>query len=81
MAIAIITLSFVGQYKGELNNLLFGDILAIQTLDLVFSFAKQMTVLVNGAVLCSGEPRDIAKDDRVKQVYLGHRAVHGVPNE
>lgn len=37
LAIAIITLSFVGQYKGGLNNLLFGDILAVQTLDLVLS--------------------------------------------
>ncbi len=37
MAIAIITLSFVGQYKGGLDNLLFGDILAIQGLDLVLS--------------------------------------------
>ncbi|HEY9627864.1 MAG TPA: metal ABC transporter permease [Coleofasciculaceae cyanobacterium] len=37
LAIAIIILSFVGQYKGGLNNLLFGDILAVQTLDLVFS--------------------------------------------
>lgn len=37
MAIAIITLSFVGQYKGGLDNILFGDILAIQTMDLVFS--------------------------------------------
>ena len=37
LAIAIIILSFVGQYKGGLNNLLFGDILAVQSLDLVFS--------------------------------------------
>jgi len=37
MSIAIITLSFVGQYKGGLDNLLFGDILAIQGLDLVLS--------------------------------------------
>ena len=37
MAIAIITLSFVGQYKGGLDNLLFGDILAIQSVDLVLS--------------------------------------------
>ncbi len=37
MAIAIITLSFVGQYKGGLDNLLFGDILAIQQMDLVLS--------------------------------------------
>jgi zinc transport system permease protein len=38
LAIAIIALSFVGQYKGGLNNLLFGDILAVRELDLVFSF-------------------------------------------
>jgi zinc transport system permease protein len=37
LAIAIITLSFVGRYKGGLNNLLFGDILAVRELDLVFS--------------------------------------------
>ena len=37
LAIAIIVLSFVGQYKGGLNNLLFGDILAVQNLDLVLS--------------------------------------------
>ena len=37
LAIAIIALSFVGQYKGGINNLLFGDILAVQTLDLGFS--------------------------------------------
>jgi zinc/manganese transport system permease protein len=34
LAIAIIVLSFVGQYKGGLNNLLFGDILAVQSNDL-----------------------------------------------
>ncbi len=39
LAIAIITLSFVGQYKGGLNNLLFGDILAVQALDLGLSSA------------------------------------------
>ncbi|MBC7998070.1 MAG: metal ABC transporter permease [Leptolyngbya sp.] len=37
LAIAIIILSFVKQYKGGLNNLLFGDILAVRELDLVFS--------------------------------------------
>jgi zinc/manganese transport system permease protein len=37
LAIAIIMLSFVGQYKGGLHHLLFGDILAVQELDLVFS--------------------------------------------
>lgn len=37
LAIAIITLSFVGQYKGGINTLLFGDILAVREPDLVFA--------------------------------------------
>ncbi len=41
-------------------------------MDLVFSFAHRMTVLVNGAVLTEGEPGQIANDSRVKAVYLGH---------
>ncbi|MET0312618.1 MAG: ABC transporter ATP-binding protein [Burkholderiaceae bacterium] len=41
-------------------------------MDLVFSFAKSMTVLVNGAVLTEGTPEAIAADPRVKAVYLGH---------
>ena len=41
-------------------------------MDLVFSFAKRMTVLVNGAVLTEGDPQAIANDPRVKAVYLGH---------
>jgi branched-chain amino acid transport system ATP-binding protein len=41
-------------------------------MDLVFSFAKRMTVMVNGAVLTEGSPQAIASDPRVKAVYLGH---------
>jgi branched-chain amino acid transport system ATP-binding protein len=41
-------------------------------MDLVFSFAKRMTVLVNGTVLTEGEPDSIANDPQVKAVYLGH---------
>ena len=41
-------------------------------MDLVFSFAKRMTVLVNGTVLTEGTPEEIAKDARVRDVYLGH---------
>ncbi len=37
LAIAVIILSFVGQYKGGINNLLFGDILAVRELDLIVS--------------------------------------------
>ena len=47
-------------------------------MDLVFSFAKRMTVLVNGTVLTEGDPDQIANDPEVKAVYLGHgeEAVH-----
>ncbi len=41
-------------------------------MDLVFSFARRMTVLVNGAVLTEGDPAQIAADPQVKAVYLGH---------
>jgi branched-chain amino acid transport system ATP-binding protein len=40
-------------------------------MDLVFSFASRMTVLVNGAVLREGSPEDISNDAQVKAVYLG----------
>jgi branched-chain amino acid transport system ATP-binding protein len=46
-------------------------------MDLVFSFAKRMTVLVNGAVLTEGDPEQIANDPRVKAVYLGHGESEG----
>ncbi len=41
-------------------------------MDLVFSFAKRMTVLVNGTVLTEGDPEQISNDPQVKAVYLGH---------
>lgn len=40
-------------------------------MDLVFSFADRMTVLVNGALLTEGDPDTIANDPKVKEVYLG----------
>ena len=40
-------------------------------MDLVFSFATRMTVLVNGTVLTEGTPAQIAADPQVKAVYLG----------
>jgi branched-chain amino acid transport system ATP-binding protein len=46
-------------------------------MDLVFSFAKRMTVLVNGAVLTEGTPAEMAADKRVREVYLGHGDTHG----
>ncbi|MBS0322026.1 MAG: ABC transporter ATP-binding protein [Proteobacteria bacterium] len=45
-------------------------------MDLVFRFATQITVLVNGAVLVEGPSEAIARDPAVKAAYLGE-AVHG----
>ncbi len=47
-------------------------------MDLVFSFANRITVLVNGAVLTEGSPAEIANDPQVRAVYLGETVVkHG----
>ena len=40
-------------------------------MDLVFNFARSVTVLVNGSVFAQGDVRSIASDPRVKAVYLG----------
>ncbi|MGF6233163.1 ABC-type branched-subunit amino acid transport system ATPase component [Inquilinus ginsengisoli] len=40
-------------------------------MDLVFSFADRISVLVNGALLTEGPPDAIAADSRVRAVYLG----------
>ncbi len=40
-------------------------------MDIVFRFASQITVLVNGAIYAEGLPQAIAQDPRVKAVYLG----------
>ena len=45
-------------------------------MDLVFSFAKSITVLVAGRILTEGAPEGIAADPRVRAVYLGEDA-HG----
>jgi len=42
-------------------------------MDLVFRFARRITVLVQGEVLVEGAPDEIAKDRRVHQVYLGEQ--------
>jgi ABC-type branched-subunit amino acid transport system ATPase component len=40
-------------------------------MDLVFSFARRISVLVDGALMVEGEPAAIAADSRVRTVYLG----------
>jgi branched-chain amino acid transport system ATP-binding protein len=45
-------------------------------MDIVFRFARRITVLVQGEVLVEGAPEEIARDRRVHQVYLGE-GTHG----
>ncbi|MBS0559878.1 MAG: ABC transporter ATP-binding protein [Proteobacteria bacterium] len=45
-------------------------------MDLVFRFARRISVLVGGALLTEGTPDEIAADPRVREVYLGE-AAHG----
>ena len=40
-------------------------------MELVFRFARRITVLVQGRVLCEGSPAEIGADARVREVYLG----------
>jgi branched-chain amino acid transport system ATP-binding protein len=40
-------------------------------MDLVFSFADRISVLVSGALLVEGPPEEVARDPQVKAVYLG----------
>jgi branched-chain amino acid transport system ATP-binding protein len=46
-------------------------------MDVVFRFARRITVLVAGAVLTDGTPQEIAADARVRAVYLG-QDIHGI---
>jgi ABC-type branched-subunit amino acid transport system ATPase component len=43
-------------------------------MDLVFSFADRISVLVAGSMLVEGSPDEVARDPRVKAVYLGEGA-------
>jgi ABC-type branched-subunit amino acid transport system ATPase component len=40
-------------------------------MDVVFQFAKRISVLVNGGIFVEGTPEAIARDPRVQEVYLG----------
>ena len=45
-------------------------------MDVVFRFASRILVMVGGRILVHGAPDEIARDERVREVYLGkgHRA-------
>ena len=43
-------------------------------MDLVFTFATRISVLVAGRLLTEGAPEEIANDERVRAVYLGEDA-------
>ena len=40
-------------------------------MDVVFRFASNIIVMVGGRILVEGPPQDIARDERVREVYLG----------
>ena len=40
-------------------------------MEVVFSLADRVTVLYYGEVLASGAPKDVAGNERVREVYLG----------
>ena len=44
-------------------------------MELVFRFARRITVLVAGRVLMEGTPDEVSRDERVRDVYLG--SAHG----
>lgn len=46
-------------------------------MQLVFRFAKTISVLVNGGLFVEGPAAEIARDPRVKKVYLGEEVVDG----
>ena len=43
-------------------------------MDVVFRFARRITVMVGGRVLVEGSPEEIATDERVREVYLGRES-------
>jgi branched-chain amino acid transport system ATP-binding protein len=44
-------------------------------MDAVFALADQLTVMVNGRILASGEPESIRANADVQRAYLGTEAV------
>jgi ABC-type branched-subunit amino acid transport system ATPase component len=59
-------LATIGELPADVTVLLIEH-----DMDLVFSFADRISVLVNGGLLLDGAPEQVARDPRVKAVYLG----------
>ena len=53
-----------------------GVLIIDHDMDLVFRFAKRITVLVRGAIFAEGTPKEIGANADVRAVYLG-QAAHG----
>ena len=53
-----------------------GVLIIDHDMDLVFRFAKKITVLVRGAMFAEGTPKEIGANPDVRAVYLG-QAAHG----
>src|SRR5580700_570838 len=62
-------LTTIAELPADVTVLLIGH-----DMDLVFSFADRISVLVNGSLFVDGAPEDVARDPRVKAVYLGEEA-------
>jgi ABC-type branched-subunit amino acid transport system ATPase component len=63
-----------GVPESERHDILAAVSALPRDMDLVFSFADRISVLVNGALLVEGAPSEVARDNRVKAVYLGEAA-------
>jgi len=53
-----------------------GVLIIDHDMDLVFRFAKYITVLVRGAIFAQGTPKEIGANEDVRAVYLGQQASH-----
>ena len=54
-----------------------GVLIIDHDMDLVFRFAKYITVLVRGAIFAQGTPKEIGTNAEVRAVYLGQATTHG----
>jgi branched-chain amino acid transport system ATP-binding protein len=48
-------------------------VLVEHDMDVVFTLADRVTVLVNGAVMATGTPEEVRRDPGVRSAYLGER--------